>query len=126
MNSQRVLWLTPSMRFAGEASAGEVPASALRDREQLPVPLGPVQIHSTSPATVANGPGAWPNLTDRFDNDLGAGAITAFQTKGYQASATVLISFSGQTTLDDVYYATEASQKLLSSYATIAGGQTTR
>jgi hypothetical protein len=55
------------MRLTGEASADEVPASALRDREQ--VPLGPVQIHSTSPATAANGPGAWPNLTERFDSD---------------------------------------------------------
>ena len=69
MNLQRVLWLMSPMRLTGEASAGKVPASALRDREQLPVPLGPVQIHSTSPATAANGPGARPNLTDRFDND---------------------------------------------------------
>ena len=49
MNSQRVLWLTPSIRLTGEASPGEVPASALRERVQLPLPLDPVQRHSTSP-----------------------------------------------------------------------------
>jgi capsular exopolysaccharide synthesis family protein len=55
---------------------------------------------------------------------VGAGALTTLQTKHYQASATILISFSGVTSLNDVYNATEASQKLLSSYAAIAGGYT--
>lgn len=55
---------------------------------------------------------------------VGAGALTALQTKQYQASATILISFSGVTSFNDVYQATEASQKLLSSYAAIAGGYT--
>ena len=55
---------------------------------------------------------------------VGAGAVTALQTKQYQASATILISFSGVTSFNDLYSATEASQKLLSSYAAIAGGYT--
>jgi capsular exopolysaccharide synthesis family protein len=55
---------------------------------------------------------------------VGAGALTALQTKAYQSSATILISFSGVRSLGDVYSATEASQKLLSSYAAIAGGYT--
>jgi len=55
---------------------------------------------------------------------VGAGAITALQTKHYQASATILIAFSGVTSLNDVYYGTESSQKLLSSYAAIASGST--
>jgi capsular exopolysaccharide synthesis family protein len=54
----------------------------------------------------------------------GAGALTALQTKHYQASATILVSFSGVTSLNDVYNATESSQKLLSSYAAIASGST--
>jgi capsular exopolysaccharide synthesis family protein len=54
----------------------------------------------------------------------GAGALTALQTKHYQASATIMISFSGVTSLTDLFNATEASQKLLSSYAVIAGGST--
>ena len=53
---------------------------------------------------------------------VGAGALTALQTKHYQASATILVSFSGVTSLNDVYNATESSQKLLSSYAAIASG----
>ena len=55
---------------------------------------------------------------------LGAAALTALQTKQYQASATILVSFSGVTSFADVASATEASQKLLSSYAAIAGGYT--
>src|ERR1700752_3901134 len=55
---------------------------------------------------------------------VGAGALTAAQTKHSQASATILMSFSGVTSLNDVYNATEASQKLLSSYAAIASGYT--
>lgn len=55
---------------------------------------------------------------------VGAGALTGLQTKNYQASATILISFSGVTSLNDVYNATEASQKLLSSYAAMATGYT--
>jgi len=54
---------------------------------------------------------------------VGAGFITAVQTKQYQASATILMSFSGQTNLDDVEHAALASQQRLSSYAQIAGGQ---
>ena len=52
----------------------------------------------------------------------GAAAITALQTKHYQSSATILISYSPVTSLTDLFNATEASQKLLSSYATIASG----
>jgi capsular exopolysaccharide synthesis family protein len=53
---------------------------------------------------------------------VGAGALTALQNKSYQASANILMSFSGGTSFIDVYYGTETSQKLLSSYAEIAGG----
>ena len=53
---------------------------------------------------------------------LGAGALTALQTKHYQSSATVLFSFSGVTSATDLNNATQASQKLLSSYATLARG----
>jgi capsular exopolysaccharide synthesis family protein len=53
---------------------------------------------------------------------VGAGFITAVQTKQYQASATILMSFSGQTSLNDAEYAAQASQQRLSSYAQIAGG----
>jgi capsular exopolysaccharide synthesis family protein len=52
----------------------------------------------------------------------GAAAVTAFQTKSYQSSATVLISFSGETDLAQVYQGTQAAQERLSSYAAIAGG----
>lgn len=52
----------------------------------------------------------------------GAAAVTAFQTKSYQSSATVLISFSGETDLAQVYSGTQAAQERLSSYAAIAGG----
>lgn len=53
---------------------------------------------------------------------VGAAAVTAFQTKSYQSSATILISFSGETNLADVYQATQAAQERLASYAQIAGG----
>jgi capsular exopolysaccharide synthesis family protein len=52
----------------------------------------------------------------------GAAAITVFQTKSYESSATVLISFSGETDLMQVYQGTQAAQERLSSYAAIAGG----
>jgi hypothetical protein len=41
---------------------------------------------------------------------VGAGPVTAFQAKAYQASATILIAFYGETLFDDIYYATEASR----------------
>ncbi|BBA89991.1 chain length determinant family protein [Mycobacterium pseudoshottsii JCM 15466] len=34
----------------------------------------------------------------------GATAVTAFQTKVYQSSATIFISVSGQTDVNDVYW----------------------
>ncbi|OBK55376.1 polysaccharide biosynthesis tyrosine autokinase [Mycobacterium kubicae] len=52
----------------------------------------------------------------------GAAALTAFQTKSYESAATVLISFSGETDLAQVYQGTQAAQERLSSYAAIAGG----
>jgi hypothetical protein len=52
----------------------------------------------------------------------GAAAITALQTKSCESSATVLISFSGETALAQVYQGTQAAQERLSSYAAIAGG----
>jgi capsular exopolysaccharide synthesis family protein len=55
---------------------------------------------------------------------LGAAALTALQTKHYQSSATIMISFSGVTSFADFVGATEVSQKLLSSYAAVAGGYT--
>ncbi|CAM3186452.1 polysaccharide biosynthesis tyrosine autokinase [Mycobacterium colombiense] len=53
---------------------------------------------------------------------IGAAFVTALQTKHYQSSATVLISFSGATDLNELYSGTEAAQERLSSYAQIAGG----
>ncbi|BAX94152.1 polysaccharide biosynthesis tyrosine autokinase [Mycobacterium shigaense] len=55
---------------------------------------------------------------------IGAAAITALQTKHYQSSATVLISFSGATDLTELYNGTLTAQERLSSYAQIAGGRT--
>lgn len=55
---------------------------------------------------------------------LGAVAITALQTKIYEASATVLVSFPGAESINDAYAATQAAQQRLSSYAEIAGGRT--
>lgn len=54
----------------------------------------------------------------------GAAALTALQTKHYQSSATILISFTPVTTFTDLYNEADAAQKLLSSYATIARGST--
>jgi capsular exopolysaccharide synthesis family protein len=53
---------------------------------------------------------------------LGAGAITALQTKHYQSSATILISFTPVTSIADLHDATEATKSVLASYATIARG----
>jgi capsular exopolysaccharide synthesis family protein len=53
----------------------------------------------------------------------GAAAVTMFQTKAYESSATVLISFPGQTDPSQLYYGTQAAQDRLPSYATIAGGR---
>ncbi len=53
----------------------------------------------------------------------GAAAVTAFQTRTYESSATVLISFPGQTDPTQLYYGTQAVQDRLSSYAAIAGGR---
>ena len=52
----------------------------------------------------------------------GAVFLTAVQTKIYQSSATVLISFPGEQNLSDVWYGTQAVQDRLSSYSTLAGG----
>jgi len=51
---------------------------------------------------------------------VGAGFLTAMQTKSYQSSATVLVSFSGAQNLTDVYYATQIAQDRLASYAQVA------
>lgn len=51
---------------------------------------------------------------------LGAMAITALQTKNYQSSATVLMSFSGATSISEFFEATQTSEQRLSSYAEIA------
>jgi capsular exopolysaccharide synthesis family protein len=53
---------------------------------------------------------------------IGAGFITAVETKAYQSTATILMSYSGQTTMFDVEYAAEASQRRLTAYTQIAGG----
>lgn len=53
----------------------------------------------------------------------GAAAVTAFQTRAYESSATVLISFPGQTDPSQLYYGTQAAQDRLPSYAAIAGGR---
>lgn len=55
---------------------------------------------------------------------VGAAVITALQTKHYQSSTTVLISFSGATDLTELYNGTLTAQERLSSYAQIAGGRT--
>ena len=52
----------------------------------------------------------------------GAAAVTALQTKSYESSATVLISFTGENDLSLVFQGTQAVQERLSSYAAIAGG----
>ena len=55
---------------------------------------------------------------------LGAGAVTLFQHKAYESSATLMISFSGERDLSGVYYATQSAQERLPMYAAIAGGPT--
>lgn len=55
---------------------------------------------------------------------VGAVVVTALQTKHYQSSATILISFSGATDLTELYNGTLTAQERLSSYAQIAGGRT--
>jgi capsular exopolysaccharide synthesis family protein len=55
---------------------------------------------------------------------VGATAITALQSKGYEASATVLMSVSGASTVAEVYEATQTSQQRMSSYAELAGSPT--
>jgi capsular polysaccharide biosynthesis protein/MinD-like ATPase involved in chromosome partitioning or flagellar assembly len=54
---------------------------------------------------------------------IGAAAITALQTKHYQSTATILVSFPGATDLTELYNGTLAAQERLSSYAQIAGGR---
>lgn len=54
----------------------------------------------------------------------GSVAITMVQTRSYQASATILMSFSGTANINDVFEATQTTQQRLSSYAEIAGGRT--
>lgn len=53
----------------------------------------------------------------------GAAAVTIFQNKAYQSSATVLISIAGATDVTEVYWGGQAAQDRLSSYAEIAGGR---
>jgi capsular exopolysaccharide synthesis family protein len=55
---------------------------------------------------------------------LGAGAVTLFQHKAYESSATLMISFSGEKDLLEVFNGTQAAQDRLSTYAAIAGGHT--
>ncbi|WP_055402650.1 MULTISPECIES: polysaccharide biosynthesis tyrosine autokinase [unclassified Mycobacterium] len=55
---------------------------------------------------------------------IGAAAVTALQTKHYQSTATILISFPGATDLTELYNGTLTAQERLSSYAQIAGGRT--
>ncbi len=54
---------------------------------------------------------------------IGAAFVTAVQTRQYEASATVLVTFSGAANLNEFYNGTLASQERLSSYAQIAGGR---
>ena len=53
---------------------------------------------------------------------LGAGAVTFFQNKAYESSATLMISISGETDLVELFHGTQAAQDRLSTYAAIAGG----
>lgn len=52
---------------------------------------------------------------------VGAAAVTLFQNKAYQSSATILLSISGATDVTDVYWGGQAAQDRLSTYAEIAG-----
>jgi capsular exopolysaccharide synthesis family protein len=54
---------------------------------------------------------------------VGAATVTMLQTKGYEASTSILMSFAGSTDVSDVNQATEASQLRMSSYAEIAGSR---
>ncbi|UXA07472.1 polysaccharide biosynthesis tyrosine autokinase [Mycobacterium sp. SMC-2] len=54
---------------------------------------------------------------------VGAAAVTVFQNKAYQSSATLLLSISGETDVTEVYWGGQAAQDRLSSYAEIAGGR---
>lgn len=54
---------------------------------------------------------------------IGAAAVTFFQNKAYQSSATILLSISGETDVTDVYWGGQAAQDRLSTYAEIAGGR---
>jgi capsular exopolysaccharide synthesis family protein len=54
---------------------------------------------------------------------VGAAALTVVQNKSYQSSATLLIWFSGDANLVDVYQGTLTVQERLSSYAEIDGGR---
>jgi Mrp family chromosome partitioning ATPase len=54
---------------------------------------------------------------------IGAGFLTTMQTKSYQSSATILISFSGAKNLSEEWYGTEAVQERLASYAQVAGSR---
>lgn len=54
---------------------------------------------------------------------FGAATVTVLQTKNYQSSATILISFSGETDLVQMFNGTQAVQERLSSYAALAGGR---
>ena len=55
---------------------------------------------------------------------IGAAAVTALQTKHYQSSTTVLVSFTGAANLTELYNGTLTAQERLSSYAQVAGGRT--
>ncbi len=54
---------------------------------------------------------------------IGAATVTTLQAKGYEASAAILMSFTGSTDVSDINQATEASQQRMSSYAEIAGSR---
>ena len=55
---------------------------------------------------------------------LGAGTLTLFQHKAYESSATLMISFSPENSLGEVWNGTQAVHDRLSTYAAIAGGYT--
>jgi capsular exopolysaccharide synthesis family protein len=53
---------------------------------------------------------------------IGAVVATALQPKKYEATATVLMSFSGVMSMDDAFKAVQTSGLRMSTYAEIAGG----
>src|SRR5262245_33071505 len=55
---------------------------------------------------------------------IGAATITTLQAKQYQASAGILMSLAGATTINEYYEATQASHKRLLADTAIAGGPT--